>query len=99
MIVETLNDLAIGNSVNVNVWESEKSEQQTDGQCNDSERVDISVSQNQVIENEFDYQITRAVSSAVMTVENRLHEAFLTAIDNVLIPRVEMALKSITSSA
>ena len=33
-----------------------------------------------------------------MIVENRMHDAFLTAIDNVVIPRVEMAVKSITGS-
>ena len=96
---ETFNDLAIGNSVNVNVWDSEILEQQTDGQCNDSERVNNSLCQNQVMENKIGNQITREVSSAVMTVENRLHDAILTAIDNVVIPRVEMAVKSTTSSA
>ena len=38
------------------------------------------------------------VSSAVMIVENRSHDAILTAIDKVVIPRVEMAVKSITGS-
>ena len=95
---ETLNDNVIGNSVNVIVSESENLEQQTDGQCNDSERVDNSVCQNQVLENEVDNKITKAVSSAVMTVQNRLHDAILAAIDDVVIPRVEMAVKSITGS-
>ena len=55
--------------------------------------------QNQVIGNKIDDQITRVVSSAVMTVEIRMHDAILTAIDNVIFPRVEMAVKSITGSA
>ena len=96
---ETLKDIVIGNSVKMNVSENENLEQRTDGQCNDSERVDKTACQNQVIKNEIDDQITRTVSSAVMTVENRMHDAILTAIDNVVIPRVEMAVKSITSSA
>ena len=33
-----------------------------------------------------------------MTVENRMHDAILSAIDNVVIPRVEMAVKSVTGS-
>ena len=33
-----------------------------------------------------------------MTVENRMHDAILTAIDNVVIPRVETAVKAITGS-
>ena len=55
--------------------------------------------QNQVIENRNDDQFTRVVGSAVMNVENRMHDAILTAIDNVVIPRVELAVKSITGSA
>ena len=93
---QTLNDFVVGNSVNVNVSESENLEQQTNGQPNDFEIVDNSARQNQVIESNIDDQITRAVSSAVMTVENRMHDAILTAIGNVVITRVEMAVKSIT---
>ena len=55
--------------------------------------------QSQVIENKIDDQITRAVSSPVMTVENCKRDVILTAIDNMVIPGVEMAVKSITSSA
>ena len=95
---ETLNDSAIGNSVNVNVLEKENLGQETNGQHNDFGRLDNSERQNQVIENHIDDQITRAVSSDVMTVENRKHDAILTAIDNVVIARVEMAVKSITGS-
>ena len=93
---QTLNDFVVGNSVNVNVSESENLEQQTNGQPNDFERVENSARPNQVIESNIDDQITRAVSSAVMTVENRMHDAILTAIGNVVITRVEMAVKSIT---
>ena len=80
------------------VSESENLEQQTNGQSNDFKRVDKSARQNQVIENNIDDEITRAVSSAVMTVENCMHDAILTAIYNVVIPRVEMAVKSNTGS-
>ena len=34
-----------------------------------------------------------------MTIENSLHDAILTAIGNVVIPRVEMAVKSIAGKA
>ena len=95
---ETLKGSAIGNSVNVNVSEKETLEQETTGQPNDFGRLDDSERQNQVIENHIDNQITRAVSSAVMTVGNRTHDAILTAVDNVVIARVEMAVKSITGS-
>ena len=96
---ETLHDIVIGNSVSLNVSESENLEQQTDGQCNDSERVDNTLCQNQIKENRIDDHITRTVSSVVMTIENCIHDAILTAIDNVVMARVEMAVKSITSLA
>ena len=62
---ETLNDFVFGNSVNVNVSESENMEQHSHGQPNHFERVDNSAL-NQVIENNIDDQITRAVRSAVI---------------------------------
>ena len=34
-----------------------------------------------------------------MTVENRVHDAILTVLDIVVIPRVEMAMRSITESS
>ena len=55
----------------MNVSESENSEQRTNDHYNDFEGVDNSVRQNHVIENRIDDQLTKAVSSAVMTVENR----------------------------
>ena len=95
---ETLNDFVIGNDENVNVSENEKLGQKINGQCNDSEIIDNSVGKNQVIKNIFLDQITRAVSSAVMTVENCMHDAILTGLRNMVIPRVELAVKLITGS-
>ena len=97
-LVETLNDFVMGNSVNVNVLESVKLEQRTNGQPYDFERVDNGARQNQVTENNIGSQITRVISSAVMTVENCMHDAILTAIHNAVIPRVEMAVKPNTGS-
>ena len=34
-----------------------------------------------------------------MSVENRMHDALLTAIDNLVIPRVEITVRSITGSS
>ena len=45
-----------------------------------------------------DDQITKAVSSAVLTVEKRMHDAILTAIDNMVIPRVQMGVNLNTVS-
>ena len=82
----------------MNVSERETLEQEANCQPNDFGRLDNSERQNQVIENHIGDKITRAVSSAVMTVENRTHDAILTAIDNVVISRIAMAVKSITGS-
>ena len=43
--------------------------------------------------------IGKDVDNAVMAVENRVHDAILTAMDNVVIPRVEMTVRSIIESA
>ena len=82
----------------MNVPERETLEQETNCQPNSFGRLDNGERQNQVIKNHIDNQITRAVCSAVMTVENCTHDAIVTAIDNVIIARVEMAVKSITGS-
>ena len=41
----------------------------------------------------------KLVDDDVMTVENCMHDEMLTALDNVIIPQVEMAVKSITESS
>ena len=93
---ETLNDFVNGNCVNMNILKSENLEQLTKGQSNSFDIADKSVSQNQVRENKIDAQITRTVSGDLMSVKNHMHDATLTAIDNLVIPRFEMAVKSIT---
>ena len=82
----------------MNVLESETLEQLTNVQFNDFDRADNSKRQNQVIGNKMDDHITRADSRALMTVKNCMHDAILTAIVNLVIARVEMAVKSITDS-
>ena len=94
-----MNEFVIGISVNLKISESENLEQQSNGQYSDFGRIDKSARQNQVIEEYIDNQITRAVNSTVMTVESCLHDLTLTAIDNVVIPRVEMVVKSISDPA
>ena len=50
------------------------------------------------METKIEDQFTLVVSSAVMADENSMPKAMLTAIGNVVFPRVEMAVKSITIS-
>ena len=48
--------------------------------------------------NNIDDKIRKAVDNAARTVENRVRDAILSAMDNVVIPRGEMAVRTITGS-
>ena len=93
-----LNDFIIGNGTNLSAMQNETLEQQTNGPNNDLEKFVGSSSQNQVKENNIDDKIRRAVDNAVLTVGNCMHDAILTAMDKVVIPRFESAVISITGS-
>ena len=75
---------------------NETLEQQTNGPYNNFQMFDNSSSQNQVVEKVFEDKIRRAVDNVVLTVENRMHDAILTGMDTLLIPRTETAVRSIT---
>ena len=55
-----------------------------------------SASPNQAIEIVIDDNVRRAVDNAGSIVQKRTHDAFPTAMDEVVVPRFEMAVKSIT---
>ena len=69
-------------------------EQQTNDQHNKLERFVDRASQNQVKENNADNKNRRTVENAVFTVENRMHDEILAAMDKVVTPRVELHEKS-----
>ena len=96
---ETLNDLVIGNDTNVSAMRNVTFEPRTNGPDNNFERIvdgEISASQKKVIVGD---KFTKAFDNAVLTVENRMNDGILTAMDNVVNPRVEMAVRSITVSS
>ena len=96
---DTLNDFVIGNIIDASAVENETLESQTSSRLNNLRRITVgedSECQNQVIENTIYDKIREAIESAVLTIENRIHDFILTAMDNVVIPRVEMAVRSIT---
>ena len=70
-------------------------EQQTNGQHYGFERIVDSASQNPVVENNED-KIGRAVDNLVLPVQNRMHDAILTAMDKAVLPGVEMAVRAFT---
>ena len=91
-----------GKNTNANSIGIENSDLHTKDLINNFERsrVDESnASQNQVIEKILPDKIRKEVDSIVMAVENRVHEAILTAMNNVVMPRVEKTVRSITESS
>ena len=94
---ETLNDFVIENSNKISAIGNETLGPQNIGSFNNAERIingENSACQTQVIENYFDDKSAKAIDNALLTVENRMHDGILTAMENVLISRVEMATGS-----
>ena len=99
---ETLRDFLIGKDTNAEAIEIETLEPQTIGLVNifrTSSVGEVSASNDQVIERNFADKIRKEVNNAVMVDKNRVHDAILTALDNVVMPRDEMAVRSITESS
>ena len=96
---ETLNDFVIGNGITMNTLGNEILELQANGRNEHFEKVVDSASQNQVIGNNIDDRIGNMVDSAVIAVENRMHDVTLAAMNNLVNPRDEMAVRSITGSS
>ena len=74
-------------------------EPQTNGRFSGFERIVESANQNQVAGDSIDNKFRKAVDEAILTVENFMLDAILTTMDNVVIPRAEMAVRSITGSS
>ena len=62
------------------------------------ERFDNCLSQTQVTESNTDDRIRNAVDNAVIAVEKCMHDAILRAVNDVVTPRVLMAVRFITGS-
>ena len=98
-MIDTLDHFLIGNGTDVNAIENETLEQQTNTPHNDFERFDSSSSRtrrNQLIKNFFEDKIRKAVDKAVLTVKNCMHGAILTAMDKMVTPKVETAVRSVS---
>ena len=102
---ETLNDFVSGSNTNVGVVEYETLEFQNDGLGNNPELIvdgrigGISGCQNQINGNNFYNRIRKSVENAIKAVENPMRGAILTTMNNVVIPRVEMAVRSANGSS
>ena len=96
---ETSNDFEIGKDSKTSALENETLVSQTNSCPKNIGRIIFGEnSACHDLENIIGDRIRKAVDNAVMTVANRMHDAMLTAINNVQIPRVEMVVRSITES-
>ena len=99
---EALNDFSFCNYTNASALGFETLGPQTNSCSNNFGRIVVGKNnecQNQVTENNIDDKVEEADDSAVMTVENRMHDLILTTMDNVVTPRVAIAVISITESS
>ena len=101
LLDETLNAFIVGNNTNAGAIDRETLDPLTSGLVNDFELSTIggnSASQDHVVETNIADQIKNVVENIFMAIEKRVHDAILTAMDNLLIPRVEILLRSVIES-
>ena len=91
-MIDSLNDSVIGNNTKRGVSENHNIEEQTSGRRRDFESIVDTASQNHVIGNNTDGKIRDAVDNAIIAVENLMHDAILTALNDRVFPRVEMTV-------
>ena len=96
---ETLNDFVFSNATTKNTRRNEALESKVKGHHEAFEWIVDIASQHQVIGSNTDGRIRNAVDKAVIVVENRMYDAILKAKNNVVNPRSEMAVRSITGSS
>ena len=97
-------DMTIGNAA------SEREENSVVNECTNDRDFTVGTSSNNTAINEsmvnvktlescFNERIDREVSNIVDTVEDRIQNAILTAIDNINAPKIELAIRSINASS
>ena len=97
-------DMIIGNATserqeNVVVNEGTNDQDFTVGTSNVSSIVNENALNVKTLERCFNERIDREMSNIVDTVEDRIQNAILTAIDNIVAPKIELAIRSINASS
>ena len=97
-------DMIIGNGAserqeNVMVNEGTNDQDFTVGTSNVSSIVDENALNVKTLERCFNERIDREMNNIVETVEDRIQNAILTAIDNIVAPKIELAIRSINKSS
>ena len=96
-------DMIIGNAVserqeNAVVNEGTNDRDFTVGTSNNSSVISGNAMSVKTLERCFNKRIDREMSNIVDTVEDRIQIAILTAIDNIVTPKIELAIRSINAS-
>ena len=97
-------DMIIGNTAserqeNTAVNEGTNDQDFTVGTSNVSSIVNGCVAKVKTLERCFNERIDREMTNIVDTIEDRIQNAILTAIDNIIAPRIELAIRSINASS
>ena len=97
-------DVIIGNTAserreNVVVNEGIDDQNFTGGTSNVSSIVNENALNAKTLERCFNERIDREMSNIVDTVEDRIQNAILVAIDNIVAPKIELAIRSINASS
>ena len=97
-------DMIIGNAAserqeNVVVNEGTIDQDFTVGTSNVSSIVDENALNVRTLERCFNERVDREMNNIVETVEDRIQNAILTAIDNIVAPKIELAIRSINTSS
>ena len=96
-------DMIIGNAVsekqeNAVVNEGTNDRDSTVGTSSNDTFVNGNAMSVETLERCFNERIDREMSNIVDTVEDRIQNAILTAIDNIFTPEIELAIRSINAS-
>ena len=97
-------DVFIGNAAskrqeNVAVNEGTNDQEFTVGTSYDSSTVNGNSMSVKTLERCFNERIDREMNNIVDTVEDRIQNAILTAIDNIIVPKIELAIGSVNASS
>ena len=97
-------DMIIGNATserqeNNVVSEGTNDRDFTVGTSSDNMPVNESTIDMKTLERCFNERIDREMNNIVDTVEDRIQNAILTAVDNIIMPKIELAVRSVNSSS
>ena len=94
-----IGNAAKGGQENVVVNEGTNDQDFTVGTSNVSSNISENAMNVKTLERCFNERIDREMSNIVDTVEDRIQNAILAAIDNIVAPKIELAIKSKNASS